>query len=132
MPEHVHLLVYPTVMPLEIDHLLSAMKQPCSARIKRLLGEAESPLLERLTVLERPGKTAFRYWQEGPGYDRNLSSEKVVMSAIDYIHDNPVRRGLTREAVQWKWSSARWSASERRVIDPHLAEVHGLPPEFFS
>ncbi len=92
MPEHVHLLVYPTVTPVKIDRLLSAIKQPYSVRIKRLLEADYSPLLERLTVQERPGKTAFRYWQEGPGYDRNLSTERVVLAAIDYIHNNPVRR----------------------------------------
>lgn len=36
---------------------------------------------------------SFRYWQEGPGYDRNLSSEQIVMAAIDSIHENPARRG---------------------------------------
>ncbi len=131
MPEHVHLLVYPTVMPLEISNLLSAVKQPYSVRIKQLLITAQSPLVKQLTVQERPGKTAFRYWQEGPGYDRNLSTEHVVLAAIDYIHNNPVRRGLTTEATQWKWSSARWFAMNRELIDPDLPTIHGLPKDFF-
>ena len=96
-------MVYPTETPVKIDRLRSAIKQTYSVRIKRLLAAARSPLLERLTVQERPGKTTFRYWQEGPGYDRNLSTERVVLVTIDDIHNNPVRRRLVAEATQWKW-----------------------------
>jgi len=27
---------------------------------------------------------------------------------IEYIHNNPVRRGLVSRAEDWKWSSAGW------------------------
>ncbi len=131
MPEHVHLLVYPTSIPVAIDHLLSAIKQPYSVKIKNLLLAEGSNLVDRLTIQERPGKRAFRYWQEGAGYDRNLSSPRAVLAAIDYIHRNPLRRGLVNEATHWKWSSARWYASERQLVDPDLPTIHGLPPEFF-
>lgn len=131
MPEHMHLLVLPTLNTVRIDKFLSAIKQPHSVRIKRILQQSQSPLLNRLTVQERPGKTSFRYWQEGPGYDRNLFSEKAVISAIDYIHENPVRRGLCRTATDWKWSSARWYASDGTGSDPDLPRIHGIPWEFF-
>ena len=101
-------------------------------RIKRILEQNHSPLLERLTVRERPGKMSFRYWQEGPGYDRHLSTEQVVMHAIDDIHNNSVRRGLSRFATDWKWSSARWYQSEAKLVDPDLPTIHGLPWDFFQ
>ena len=132
MPEHVPLLVYPTTPGVEIDNLLSAIKQPYSVKIKNLLVASGSDLVNRLTVQERPGKTAFRYWQEGPEYDRNLSSRKAVLSAIDDIHRNPIRRGLVDDVAHWKWSSARWYASETLLVDPDLPTIHGLPPEFFD
>jgi hypothetical protein len=37
----------------------------------------------------RPGKMVFRFWQEGPAYDRNLQTQAAVLAAIDYIHLNP-------------------------------------------
>ena len=64
MPEHLHLLVYP-VGESEVSDLLKAIKKPFSFRIKGLLKEQNSPLLNRLTIRERPGKMSFRYWQEG-------------------------------------------------------------------
>jgi len=132
MPEHVHLLVLPTTKLVQVDKFLSAVKQPHSVRIKRILQQCDSRLLERLTVQERPGKMSFRYWQEGPGYDRNLSTQRAVMSAIDYIHKNPVRRGLCRTAVDWKWSSALWYASATKSVDPDLPTIHGLSWDFFE
>ena len=65
-------------------------------------------------------------------YDRNLFTERVVMAAIDYIHENPVRRGLSRTATDWKWSSARWYMSDAKLVDPDLPTIHGLPWDFFQ
>jgi len=132
MPEHVHLLVYPTQSTADISALLKAIKRPYSYRIKQLLQESDSPLLQKLTIRERPGKMTFRYWQEGPGYDRNLNNEKSVRAAIDYIHMNPVRRGLCQNVLDWKWSSAGYFLEPDRPVDLDLPTIHGLPPEFFT
>jgi putative transposase len=158
MPEHVHLLVFPRdqtakeltaqsrrqwpPIPSDVDssqlilkrisRLLADIKRPYSARIKRILVAERNPLLSHLTVTERPGKEVFRFWQEGPGYDRNLSSQKTVLAAIDYIHLNPVRRGLVASSVDCKWSSADWYASDGKEQDPDLPTIHGPPPELFD
>lgn len=131
MPDHVHLLVYPLGEP-DISRLLSAIKKPFSFRIKQILQAQNSPLLERLTIRERPGKMSFRYWQEGGGYDRNVFSENAVIAAIDDIHANPVRRGLVQQARQWKWSSACWYESDKTEIDPDLPVINGLPGNFLT
>ena len=131
MPEHLHLLVYPAGGS-EVSDLLKAIKRPVSYRIKQILQEHQSPLLNRLTIQERPGKMTFRFWQEGPGYDRNMNTEKAIVAAIDYIHRNPVRRGLVERASQWKWSSARWYESDGLEVDADLPRIHGLPADFFK
>jgi len=71
--------------------------------------------LETLTIRDRPGHTSFRFWQEGPGYDRNIRKDDTLRAAIDYIHRNPVRRGLVGGPSDWKWSS--WHAYEGRAAD---------------
>src|SRR4051812_6131730 len=70
-------------------------------RVKQLLIAEQSPLVKTLTVQERPGKTAFRFWQEGAGDDRNLKSERALLNSIAYLHDNPVRAGLVTQAREW-------------------------------
>lgn len=128
MPEHVHLLAYPLSDKPEIGRYLARIKQPFSKQIKSILIDANSPLLEKLTVRERPGKNCFRFWQEGPGFDRNLYSPDAIAASIDYIHNNPVARGLCRRAVDWKWSSARYYLGDPpKQQFPDLPFIHGLP-----
>ncbi len=102
MPEHVHLLTVPISSDLRIGRYLTRLKQPLSKQVKQILVNTRSRLLNTLTVHERPGKTCFRFWQEGPGFDRNLYSPSAISASIDYIHRNPVTRGLCRRAVDWK------------------------------
>ncbi len=132
MPEHIHLVVYPTEQTSKVDKLLFSIKRPFSFRVKQRLAVAGNPLLDRLTIRQRPGKTTFRFWQEGPGYDRNIRTEKVLLSAIDYIHLNPVRRGLVDCVTGYRWSSARWYASDGREVDPSLPKLTAVPPEWFA
>jgi putative transposase len=130
MPEHVHLLTLPLDDEPAIDHYLAAIKRPVSANVKIDLTKQHSRLLAELTVRERPDKTTFRLWQEGPGYDRNINKAKTTLAAIDYIHANPVRRGLCHAPIDWPWSSARWYASNCRDIDPRHPKLTPLPTEF--
>jgi putative transposase len=122
MPDHVHLIVVPSCAEPKIGRYLALIKQPFSKLIKQELLDTSSPLNDRLTVNERPGKVCFRFWQEGPGYDRNLKTRTAIEAAIDYVHLNPVRRGLVAQAADWKWSSANWY-----LVDPPRQHLQGLP-----
>ncbi len=132
MPEHVHLLTLPQETKPKIGAFLAAVKRPCSVRVKQDLVTTRNPLIERLTVQERPGKTAFRFWLEGSGYDRNLQNEDTVLASLDYIHNNPVQRGLCQRPADWFWSSTRFYTSDPPRQDPRLPAITRLPAEFFT
>lgn len=131
MPEHVHLLVWGFETKAEVGEFLAKVKQPLSSYVKADLTAANSRLLQQLTIRERPGKFAFRFWQEGAGYDRNLQTQVAVQSAIDYIHGNPVERQLCLQSRDWRWSSARYYESEGREVDPLHPVITFLPSEFW-
>ena len=132
MPDHVHLLVYPLPNASEISSLLWAIKRPFSYRVKKLLESNRDPLLEELTIRTRPGGTSFRFWQEGPGYDRNLVSPESVQSAIEYIHRNPVRRGFCQRTVEWPWSSARYYELGERSEPSTFPKIEPIPAEWLT
>ncbi len=132
MPEHVHLMVCPLAEPGTIDALLKAIKRPFSYRIKCLLVQSRSRLIDRLTVQQRPGVTTFRYWQEGPGYDRNIFKPSTALAAIDYLHHNPVRRRMVEKPIDWKWSSARYYLVDPPRQVPLLPTIHSLPAEWLD
>lgn len=130
MPEHVHLLVIPIAETAKISRLLARTKQPASREIKGLLLDAGSSLVSQLTVRERPGKYCFRYWQEGPGFDRNIFSVDALEASIDYMHTNPVDRGLCQRAIDYKWSSARFHING--IVDPDLPRLTRPDPDWFD
>jgi putative transposase len=132
MPEHVHLMIYPLADANTFDALLKAIKRPFSYRIKQLLVQSRSQLLQRLTIRQRPGVMTFRYWQEGPGYDRNFTKPSTLLAAIDYLHHNPVRRGLVKRTLDWKWSSARYYSLDPPRQYPPLPTIHSLATEWLD
>ena len=108
MPEHVHVLLYPRQANYEMRLILVALKRSVSDAGKRHLEQTgNTPWLNRLKV-QYPSREVFRFCQPGGGFDHNLFREKNVPSVIEYIHDNPVRRGLVKNPTDWEWSSARF------------------------
>ena len=58
---------------------------------------------------------------------RNLWTQLAVEAAIEYIQNNPVRRGVCQRSIDWKCSSARWyAANGQGEIGPDVPILHGL------
>jgi putative transposase len=107
MPEHVHLILHPRRNEYDIAEIRQAIKEPVGRNAMKFLARHAPHWLPRLT--RRRGRRRERlFWQSGGGYDRNIQTAKTLRAAIEYIHMNPVRRGLVERAVDWKWSSAAW------------------------
>jgi len=45
-------------------------------------------------------------WEEGY-HPQMIENDSVLRQKLDYIHNNPVKRGYVDEAVHWRYSSAR-------------------------
>ncbi|QDU40556.1 Transposase IS200 like protein [Maioricimonas rarisocia] len=107
MPEHVHILLRPQDREYEMRRILAALKAPVARRAKAHLQATHNrEWLIRLTT-SHGKRQVFRSWQPGGGYDQNLWSERPIQEVSDYIHANPVRRGLVDRPTDWIWSSAR-------------------------
>ena len=107
MPEHVHLLVFPVAETCTVQCVLSAVKQPVARWALRHLRARRSPLLEKLEERYAGSPLRHRFWQRGGGYDRTLVSSEAIRNSVEYFHQNPVKRGLVKSALDWKWSSCR-------------------------
>ncbi len=51
----------------------------------------------------------------GQAFDRALRTVKEYHETVEYIHRNPVRRGLVARPEDWPWSSVHECRSPRRV-----------------
>lgn len=132
MPEHVHLLVLPLGDKETISRFLAGIKRPVAAAVKADLIANEGSLLKKLTVRERPGKDVFRFWQAGAGFDRNMATAAAITNALEYIHLNPVRRGLCTQAIEWHWSSAGYYATEGKSHAVDLPEIVPLSADYWQ
>ncbi|MBI1338232.1 MAG: hypothetical protein GC164_14915 [Phycisphaera sp.] len=108
MPEHVHLLLQTASVDLTVEKILNTLKARFAQQVIGRWWEINAPILQKIT--DPRGVT--RFWQAGGGYDRNIVSDHESFEKIDYIHNNPVRRGLVKTPTDWKWSSARWYAGD--------------------
>jgi putative transposase len=107
MPEHAHLIVWPRQAVYDIAHIRHAIKLPVARSAIRFLTEKSPEWLGRITR-PRAGKTERLFWQSGGGYDRNVDTPATLLTEIEYVHMNPVRKGLVERADEWEWSSAGW------------------------
>jgi putative transposase len=107
MPEHAHVVVWPRRPVYEISAILKEIKEPVGRQAVSYLAEHAPEWLPRITR-QRGQRTEHLFWQSGGGFDRNIWEPSTLMSMIDYIHMNPVRRGLVAKASDWRWSSAGW------------------------
>ena len=115
MPTHVHLLVLPNKTDYSISDFLRSVKQPVARKEISYLKWNESEKLKPL--LSGWEKPKYIFWLRGGGYDRNITEGETLRKSIDYIHNNPVRKGLVNSALDWKWSSVRdWLLDEEGVI----------------
>jgi putative transposase len=124
MPEHVHLIVRPRGEEYRISAILSGIKLPVGRRAINYLVSQQSLWLGKITRL-RGRREERLFWQSGGGYDRNITCGKTLLRMIDYLHNNPVRRGLVERACYWRWSSAAHyeGGASPLIIDP-------IPPEW--
>jgi putative transposase len=113
MPEHAHLIVWPRHNACLVSSILKCIKSPVARNAIAYLETWAPEWLPRITR-QRGSRVERLFWQSGGGYDRNIEEPKTLMAMIDYVHNNPVRRGLTHRASDWRWSSAGWYEGDNR------------------
>jgi putative transposase len=125
MPNHVHLIIHPKRHRYDIGEILKQIKQPVSRKALAFLRKSNPDWMERLKQ-QRGKRTEYHFWQRGGGYDRNITEAKTLLSMIEYIHLNPVRKGLAEVSRDWRWSSAGWFEG----LSPNSLPVDPIPPEW--
>jgi putative transposase len=116
MPEHAHVLIFPRSKDYSTSDIEKAIKQSCARRALGWLRKNHPDWLARLRGAATALGQRYHFWQPGGGYDRNVVQANTLWACIEYIHMNPVRRGLVETATDWFWSSARAYAGLDNVM----------------
>ena len=86
LPDHWHAILFPPC-PLTISEAMKSVKLTSTNALSRLRGEAGELWQQRF--FDHALRTVQDYWEK-----------------VEYIHLNPVRRGLVAKPEGWIWSSA--------------------------
>jgi putative transposase len=105
MPEHIHLVILPHSSSPQVGPILNSIKQSVAKRAVRWTRDNAPHKLNILADEIPGGNVIYRFWQRGAGQDRNLWNLRATWNAIDYIHKNPVERGLTSRPEDFRWTS---------------------------
>ncbi|MEX2286159.1 MAG: hypothetical protein WD648_03655 [Planctomycetaceae bacterium] len=127
MPEHLHMIIWPRQPVYDVAKIRKSIKATPAYRAIRYLEQNAPNWLPKVTRI-RNEKEERLFWQSGGGYDRNITEPATLMKMIDYLHLNPVRRGLVEKASDWKWSSADFYENGVQGV----LEIDAIPPEWLA
>ena len=60
-----------------------------------------------------------------------LSTPRAVLSAMDYLHKNPVRRRRVTGPADWEWLSAQCDVGDPPRKEADVPRLQPVPPEWF-
>ncbi len=105
LENHVHFIASAVDLAKEVGDF----KSYTARRIIDHLSERRvQTLLDGLAYHKVRQKTdrAYQLWQEG-SQPKMIETEATLRQKLEYIHNNPVKRGYVSDPTHWRYSSAR-------------------------
>ena len=89
--------------------------------VELLESRGEQSLLRQLQMhkLRYKPESQHQVWEEG-SHPQQIQTDEMMWQKLEYIHNNPVRRGYVDDPVHWRYSSARDHAGQEGLIPIHI------------
>jgi len=114
LENHLHLIASSHDLATE----LGDFKSYTARRIIDLLERRRATtILQHLRFYKARHKTDRQYqlWQEG-SQPKEIQNEEMMWQKLQYIHDNPLKRGYVDDPTHWRYSSARNYARMKSLV----------------
>jgi len=105
LENHLHLVLQSN----HLDQDIARFKSYTAKQLIQYLGDNHvKQILDQLAFYKKAhkGDRAYQFWQEGV-HPEWIQNDKMMLQKVDYIHQNPVKRGYVDKAEHWRYSSAR-------------------------
>ncbi len=115
MKNHLHLIA---AAP-GLSKVMQSFKSFTAKRLLDLLREhGAAASLKQLRALKLSHKRECEYqvWQEG-SKPKQIRNHGMMQQKIEYIHNNPVKRGYVDDPLHWRYSSLRNYVDQPGMID---------------
>ena len=107
MLNHMHLIISADE-PRAIPNIFRDFKRHTSSEISSLLKthkESEALRVFNEIATESGKDQEYKVWQSGY-HPIGIQSEQFFNQKLDYIHQNPVKKGYVNDPIHWRYSSA--------------------------
>ncbi len=114
LENHLHLIAQST----HIDKDIARFKSFTSKQILAYLQERKAhTILDQLAFYKKAhkGDRTYQFWQEGV-HPELIQGESMMQQKVEYIHQNPVKRGYVDLPEHWRYSSARDYAGKSGLL----------------
>jgi REP element-mobilizing transposase RayT len=124
MPTHMHLIAFDADLDSErLSRSLAEFRKYTGRQLSDYcLGHGPNCISETL----REHATADRqrrFWQPSR-HPEAIQEERFWQQKLDYLHDNPCRKGMVRSPDYWRFSSAAWYMSDgAQLVDVPLTPI---------
>ena len=115
LENHLHLIAASDDLSRDMQRFKSYTDKEIIAYLEQC---QSTKLLELLALFKRRHKTESTYqvWEEG-NHPQIIETEAVMHQKLEYIHQNPGKRGYVDLPEHWRYSSARNYAGQEGLIE---------------
>ncbi len=108
MPTHMHANVFDKDYDsTRLDHTLTDFRKFTANQVLTFCDQHAPPSFTTVFRQHAGADRLRRFWQP-TRHPETLTSENFWEQKVDYIHQNPCRKGLVRNPEDWRYSSAAY------------------------
>jgi putative transposase len=113
MPTHFHAILFDQNGDSKrLQKSISEFRRFTGHELCNLIDE-RYPNCFRQTIRNQPAADRDRQLWQSSRHPEQIETQPFWKAKLDYTHLNPVRKGLVRRAIDWRFSSAAWYVSDR-------------------
>ena len=115
LENHLHMVAQSQNLPKDLMRFKSHTAQQL---IQYLEAHKIKPILDQLKFYKKAHKSdrTYQFWQEG-SHPEWIQNTEMLKQKVDYIHNNPVKRGYVDLPEHWRYSSARSYLNKEGLIE---------------
>ena len=115
MPTHLHLIVFDAGFDSQrLTQTLADFRKFTGRRLSDCCGTHLPASFAAILRAHATADRERRLWQPSR-HPEALQHEWFWKQKLDYLHDNPRRKGLVHSAEHWQFSSAAWYLSDGQI-----------------
>jgi len=103
MENHIHAVLSAPDLSSTLRDIKSFTAREIVTHLKTARGEWLLNQFSHYKAAHKPNE--YQVWQEG-SHPQAILTDEMMLQKMDYLHNNPVKRGWVASPEHWRWSSA--------------------------